>query len=209
MFEGLAYAATLAWCLLVLWAAARAQFGWLLQKGRLNGLLAVSVCQFVLWQIRVVIPGTEMHLLGATVMTLMFGWEFALLGGTVALGLDILRQHWSLVNLGLMGWVLVAIPVLSAYLVARLVERVFPRNFFIYVYATAYAGGALSMLAHGAAMIFLLPAATIFDGTARILPYVLLMFGEGFLSAGLLTLLVAYRPEWVVSFKDSLYVNGR
>jgi uncharacterized membrane protein len=209
MSDGLQITSNLAWCLLMLWTLSRAQFGWLRKEGRLNRLLAVSACQFLLWQIRVVIPGTELHLLGAAVTTLMFGWEFALLGGTLALCLDLLRQHWPLVNAGLMAWTLVAIPVFGTYLVARLVERVFPRNFFVYVYATAYAGGALSMLVHGLAMLLLWPSATTFDGTARILPYVLLMFGEGFLAAGMLTLLVAYRPEWVVSFKDSLYVNDR
>lgn len=207
MFEGIESILNIVMSVLLLWALSRAQFRWLLREGRVSRLLALGVCEFLLWQIRVQLPGAELHLLGTTVMTLMFGWEFALLGGCVALSLDALRQHWPLASAGLMAWTLVAVPVGTSYLFARLVERVFPRHFFVYVYVTAYAGGALAMLLHGLAMILLTVPITHFDGTTRFLPYVLMSFGEAFVSGGLMTLLVAYRPEWVVSFEDRLYVN--
>jgi uncharacterized membrane protein len=36
----------------------------------------------------------------------------------------------------------------------------------------------------------------------------LLMFGEGFINGGAMSLLVAYRPRWVATFHDHWYIDG-
>ena len=42
------------------------------------------------------------------------------------------------------------------------------------------------------------------------LPYLLyLAFGEATLTGMLLTLAVAYRPQWVATFDDARYLDGR
>ena len=44
-------------------------------------------------------------------------------------------------------------------------------------------------------------------GLLQILP--LLMFGEAFINGGAMTLVVAYRPQWVATFHDNWYVNNK
>jgi uncharacterized membrane protein len=56
----------------------------------------------------------------------------------------------------------------------------------------------------GLANVALLPSPT---GLGEpLLPYVLLMFPEAFLSGGLITLMAVYLPHWVASFDDRRYL---
>lgn len=190
---------------LLLFAVSRCQFGWLLQEGRSNRLLVCSIVQFLLWQIGIPLPGMELHVLGVTVMTLMFGWEFALLGGAITLGLHVLLHSVPYLLWGTKALVLLVTPIATSYVFARLIQRYLPLHFFVYVYICAFAGGALSMLVHALmARPFFRPVVE-FEGISPLLPWVLMMFAEGFFSGGLLTLMVVYRPTWVVSFNDELY----
>lgn len=203
------HVAILGFGLLLLWTASRCRIDWLRREGRVGRLLACAACQCLLWQIRMVLPGIELHLLGTAIMTLMFGWEFALVGGLLALVVHTVRHGLTIAEFALQGWLLLAIPAATAYGVARAVEQLLPRNFFIYVYLTSFGGGALSLLAHGIAALLLTPPVSQFVGIPPLLPYVLLMFGEAFLSGAALTLMVVYRPQWVVSFGDRDYFAGR
>ncbi|MEZ5445794.1 MAG: energy-coupling factor ABC transporter permease [Gammaproteobacteria bacterium] len=200
-----------AWWPLLAWILWGAPWRWLLRNGNLNRLLVCAAVQFLIWQIRTDILGLNLHLLGATVMTLMFGWRLAILGGSLAIGLNLLRWHPPMAAAITDAWVTVVLPVAVSYLLARGVERCLPRNFFIYVYASAFLGGALSMLAMGTATVLLLPTAVPYgdEWFARLMPYVLMMFGEAFVSGALITLMVAYRPSWVASFDDRRYLAGR
>jgi uncharacterized membrane protein len=38
---------------------------------------------------------------------------------------------------------------------------------------------------------------------------ILLLFPAAFLTGGLLTLAVVYRPAWIASYQDRLYIEGR
>ncbi|MCG3202842.1 MAG: hypothetical protein NFCOHLIN_02728 [Gammaproteobacteria bacterium] len=200
-----------AWWPLFIWILWGAQWRWLFRNSNLNRLLACAVVQFLIWQIRTDILGLNLHLLGATVMTLMFGWRLAVIGGILAIALDLLRRHVPVAAAITDAWLTVVLPVTVSYLLARGVERCLPRNFFIYIYASAFLGGALSMLAVGTATVMLIPSAVPYgDGWfARVVPYVLMMFGEAFVSGALLTLMVVYRPAWVASFDDRRYLADR
>jgi uncharacterized membrane protein len=198
-----------AWWPLLLWVVWGAPWRWLLRNGNLNRLLACAVVQFLIWQIRTDLVGLNLHLLGATVMTLMFGWRLAIIGGSLAIGLNCLRWHPPIAAAIVDGWITVVLPVAVSYVLARCVERCLPRHFFIYVYASAFVGGALSMLAMGIATVLLVPSAVPYvEGWfGQLMPYVLMMFGEAFVSGGLITLMVVYRPDWVASFDDRFYLE--
>lgn len=200
-----------AWWPFFIWILWGAQWRWLFRDGNLNRLLACAIVQFLVWQIRTDILGLNLHLLGATVMTLMFGWRLAVIGGILAIALDLLRRHAPVAAAVTGAWITVVLPVTVSYLLARGVERCLPRNFFIYIYASAFLGGALSMLAVGLATVMLIPSAVPYgDGWfGRVVPYVLMMFGEAFVSGALLTLMVVYRPAWVASFDDRRYLADR
>jgi uncharacterized membrane protein len=106
-----------------------------------------------------------------------------------------------------------ATPVAVSWLVWRFSERVLPPNFFIYIFAVAFLGGALSLGAAGLVGAAALtvgagrPAEIIFGEYAPYLIY--LAFGEGTLTGMILTLAVVYRPLWVTTFDDARYLRDQ
>jgi uncharacterized membrane protein len=158
-------------------------------------------------------PGLDYHLLGVTLLCLMFEWQFALFAVSIVL----VVTTWQ----GLAGWEAFAVNVLTMGVVPILFTRTFlyvcqrslPHNFFVYIFVNAFLAGALSMLMAGlvSALIQYLagvhPADTIGENFLLILP--MLMFGEGFLNGAMITLAVSYKPQWVATFHDRWYLQGK
>ncbi len=168
----------------------------------------------LLWVMRGGIQdGLSFHLLGMTLLCLMFEWQFALLAASLVIAIATASgpAGWEAfgVNLLLMG----ALPVLFTRVFLYACQRRLPHNYFIYVFINAFLAGGLSILLAGAASAWLQyaagvqPAGSIFRNFVQILP--LLMFGEAFINGGAMTLVVAYRPRWVATFHDSWYVRGK
>jgi len=186
----------------------------LLDSSQLNLLLGFAVGLTLLWSLRAgVKPGLSLHMLGAMAATLTLGPWLALVAlGAALTGITLNGAvEWSAwpINFVLMA----AVPVALAYLIQRSVERWLPAHFFIYIFVTSFAGAALCMMLQGT----LASAAMVTAGayTAEFLltdylPYFLLLgFSEAWLSGAIVTLLVVYRPEWVVSFDDSRYLLNK
>ena len=166
----------------------------------------------VVWMLRAGIePGYNYHLLGATALCLMFGWQFAI----AAVSLVLLITTWQ----GPAGWesfavnalVMGATPVLFTRTMLYACQRWLPHNFFIYIFINAFLTGALSMLLCGYAASAVLSLA-VADGSRdssylEVIP--LLMFGEAFLNGMIMILLVAYKPRWVATFHDHWYLDGK
>ena len=168
----------------------------------------------VLWVLRGGIqPGLDYHLLGVTSLVLMFEWQFALM----AVSLVLAFTSWT----GPAGWqtfavnalVMGAVPVLFTRTFLYACQRWLPHNFFIYVFINAFLAGALSILLAGLASALLQQSAgvhppdSIDNNFLLILP--MLMFGEGFLNGAAMSLVVAYRPQWVATFHDRWYLQGK
>ena len=170
----------------------------------------------LLWTARAGIPqnpGLNLHLLGATILTLAFGWPLALLGLITVLLITTF--------LGLSGWdtfslnalLLAGVPVLVAATVHQFVYRKLPNHPFIYIFLSAFLGAALTMGALAAASSAVLALSGTYGLDALVREYLryfpLLMFPEAFLTGGVLSILVVYRPEWVVTFDDETYIKGK
>ena len=168
----------------------------------------------VLWVLRGGIqPGLDYHLLGVTSLVLMFEWQFALMAVSLVLAVT----TWT----GPAGWqtfavnalVMGAIPALLSRIFLYACQRWLPHNFFIYVFINAFLAGALSILLAGLASALLQQSAgvhppdSIDNNFLLILP--MLMFGEGFLNGAAMSLVVAYRPQWVATFHDRWYLQGK
>ncbi len=157
------------------------------------------------------LPGLSLHFLGAAVAVLMFGWSFgivalalatlvtALLGGDVWLGVP---------HEFLFGAVVPAAAVWELFLVSR---RWWGRNPFVYFLAVAFGGGALSIIvAQGGkalAMWFGAEAGTDAIAMNYLATMPAMMFSEGFLTGGAMTILAMYRPRWVATFDDAFYLQ--
>lgn len=157
------------------------------------------------------LPGLSLHFLGAAVAVLMFGWSFgivalalatlitALLGGDVWLGVP---------HEFLFGAVLPAAAVWGLFLASR---RWWGRNPFVYFLAVAFGGGALSIVVAqgGKALLMWLGAEAGTDAIAMnyLATMPAMMFSEGFLTGGAMTILSMYRPRWVATFDDAFYLR--
>ena len=189
----------------------RAEWPHLLQKDDLNIFLGATVAVLGLWMIHTGIrPGLSFHLLGATVLTLMFGPWFALLSiGLINAALALWNGHllaWP-VNWLLNG----ALPVLISWTIFRLVDRKLTNHFFVYIFLNAFFGAALAISVVGLAstgVMALSEAYTLDYLLDNYLPFYLLMaWAEAFSSGMVITVLVVYRPAWIATFDDARYLN--
>lgn len=195
-------------------AARRAPWWWLRRPDSVHVYAGTLVALLVLWQLRAGIgAGPWLHLLGATVLTLMFGWQLALVGIAVLVLGSAAAGHGDFASAGLNFALCGLLPVALSYAFARGVERWLAPNFFVYVFLSAFLGAALAV---GAVMLAIalvvsagqgVPADHLFE---NYLPSgILLLFPEAFATGACLTLAVVYRPHWVVSFDDRRYLHGR
>jgi uncharacterized membrane protein len=157
-------------------------------------------------------PVGALHLLGAAIATLMFGWRWALVALALAtlLAAAITRSAW----IGL-PWEFLcsaALPVMVTWWLLALGRRFLPRNPFAYFLGAAFAGGGVSALSTQLAKAGVLLALGLSDGETVATQYLLtapaMMFSEGFLTGGLLAVLATYRPAWVATFDDDFYLRG-
>ena len=198
---------------LLAYAAAGAPWrSWLGRPDRQHAWLGMVVLALGVWAMQAgLTPGLEFHFLLATALTLMHGWRLALVGlGIVVTVLAVLepatRSWWGVYVLA-EG----AVPVLFIEALRRAVERRLPHNYYVYFFVTVFAGTILAFNLAGAARLGLLAAAGALD-TGRVaaewLAFLPMMsFGEPFLNGALMAVAVIYRPQWVMSFDDRLYLR--
>ena len=194
------------------------------QDGQLSVWLGTIVVLVLVWSMRAgVMPGQVLHLLGATLVTLMFGPCLGVLALTIvaaAVNLNVLwqggelahwAQHWQ--AFGLNGLVTVAFPVMVAELVRRSAERWLPANFFVYVFVVVFFGAGLTAVSTGTLSSILMwlggvyPVAKLVD--EYLLYFILLGFSEAWLNGAVITLMIVYFPGWVSSFDDERYLLNK
>jgi uncharacterized membrane protein len=198
--------------LCLLWAMWRAPWRTLLAGERLHVFLGTCVALMVLWHIQAgVSPGLNFHILGSTLLLLMFGAPLALLGVALVLAAVTFNgiggwQAYS-VNALLMG----VLPVGISWLVWRLAERQLPSNLFIYIFVCGFFAAALAMAALGLAstLLFVVSGAYALDHLlAQYLPFYLLMvFPEAVLTGSFVALMTVYRPHWMASYDEDRYLR--
>ena len=197
----------------LLWSAHRAPWRRLREGEMQHVFLGASVLLMFLWTIRGgLAPGLGVHLLGATVLTLMFGWRLALLAMALALAGTAVYGLVDWATLGVNGLVGTVVPVVVSQALLRLVERHLPAHLFIYIFLCGFLGAGLAMAASVLAEAVFLAAAGTVPGllSASNLPYLpLLMLPEAFLNGTLVTALVGMRPRWIWTFDDGRYLHGK
>ncbi len=195
---------------LVAW---RARWAMLKDPRNLNIFLGATVAVLALWLIKTGIkPGLNFHLLGATVLTLMFRPLFALLGLSLVIAIITLwhGQYAAFAaNLLIMG----VLPVAVSWGIYRVVDRYLPNHLFIYVFLNAFFGAAVAISCVGLASTGFAALAGIYAMPyllAEYLPYYLLMaWAEAFTTGMVVTMMVVYKPEWVATFDDKRYLDGK
>jgi uncharacterized membrane protein len=192
--------------------ARRAPWQRLLNPLVLHLWLGTIVALSVLWSIRTGLrPGLAFHLLGASACTLLFGRELGLVAMLLVVAGQVLTGVIAPWTFSLNALVMAAFPVAVSHALLRFVQTRLPSNLFVYIFAAAFFGGALTMLATGVLGCVLLGLAGAYDReylwSEYLLWFVLMSWAEAFLSGGALTFAVVYRPSWVATFDERRYFD--
>ncbi|BBB25057.1 energy-coupling factor ABC transporter permease [Amphritea japonica] len=176
--------------------------------------LGTTVGLMLLWQMRAGIsPGLGIHFLGVTVLTLMFGWDLAILSASLALLGTTLFGNESWNGFAINGLCTVVIPALVSYGVLRLVEARLPANFFIYLLLCAFLGAGVATLCGGLSMSFLLWISDVYSGEKIYQEYIqilpLIMFPEGLLNGIIMTGMMVFYPDWIRTFDAKKYIDDQ
>jgi len=203
--------------LLLALAVREARWRQLRDSADANVFFGAIVALWLTWQVRATVdawPGLEFHLLLLTSATLMFGRAFAFVAASVAQAALVVQGLAPLSAFPIAVSVNAGTANATTYGVHQVARHRLPRHFFVYVFVSCVLGGALAMLASRLAGMAVLVASGAYslESLARgdfLLLLPLMMFPEAFVNGGLMTLLVAYRPEWVSSFLDRHYLKGK
>ncbi len=196
-------------CAILIWAVWRLPWHKVKDDAEAQRIFAIFIAVIILLRAPSTqnVMGINLHFLGASIGTLMFGARFALLG------LAIVSAAWALLGRVWLGWgwdflANDALPVTVTAGVAALVVRKLPAHIFIYIFGNAFFAAGLAMLA---SIAFKAAVTTWLGGDA--MPYALaaipMAFGEAFFTGGAMALIVVYRPEWCASFDDARYLARR
>lgn len=194
-----------------LWCLRSAPWRRLADSSQLNVWLGAIVVLMLFWSMKAgVKPGLNLHLLGATAFTLMFGRPLAILGLSVVIAAVTLNGAAGWESYALNVLVTAVFPCVVADALLRITQRYLPPNFFCYIFCAAFFGAGIAVVSTGFFSALLLwlagvyPAQLLFDDY---LPYfVLLGFAESWLNGAAITLMVVYTPRWVGSFDDRRYL---
>ena len=212
------FAAFVPLVLILLWCVWTAPWKRLAESSQSNIWLGTLVILTLVWSMKAGIkPGLNLHLLGATMLALMFGRQLAIIGFAIVLAAVTFNQSLK----GIEAWhafalnalVLAVFPVLLADAIRRGVERYLPPNFFVYIFVAAFFGAAVTAVATGLLASLLLwagdvyPVAMLFEDYFPY--YILLGFSEAWLNGAVITMMVVYVPHWVGSFDDRRYLLNK
>jgi uncharacterized membrane protein len=196
------------------WVIRTAPWRRMLDGHQLNALAGAAVVLTLLWSLNAgVYPGLNLHILGAMAATLIFGPQLALVVLALALiGVTLNGSvEWAAIPINFLAMGIVPVALGSLYF--RLVERWLPKHFFVYIFVNAFIGAMVIVLIQGLIASLMLFSAGAYPADkllSEYLPFFLLLgFAEAWLSGMALTLMVIYRPEWVASFDDRLYLMNK
>ena len=196
----------------ILQAALAAPWAWLIDDDRQNVFLGAIVLTGLAWTLSAAAQaGLSLHLLGATLLTRFFGRQLAVLALTGALLIATQFKTGNWVGLPVIGLLLIVLPTWLADRVLWALERWLPPNLFIYLLGSGFLCGGFVFSVCGVVATLLLAAIGAYpldDLLSDYLPYwLLLSWGEAFMTGILLTLAVVYRPRWVRTFDDARYLR--
>jgi len=191
----------------------RAPWKVLLANDRLQHLLlGATVALMFMWSMRAGIsPGLSIHFLGVTALTLIFGWDLAILSASLALlGMTLLgKESWD--GFSANGVCSILIPAAVSYAVLRYVEWKLPKNFFVYLFLCGFLGAGVASASAGMSSALLLWLTDVYTWARieheyiRYLP--LIMFPEGLLNGIVMTGMMVFLPDWVRTFDAKAYID--
>lgn len=144
---------------------------------------------------------------GACLLLLMLGWPLTVLAlppvaavMLLATGLDAAGVLHRVVWLGLM-------PATLALGLGALVRHALPRHLFVYILGRGFFATAIALAASGALAAWLFGGPETVPLADVVLARLLAAFGDAFITGMLVAIFVAYRPQWLATYADRLYLK--
>lgn len=166
---------------------------------------------FFLWQTKAgVKSGLDIHFLGVTAFTMMFGWRVACLLSLPIFGVLAIFNQWPLIDLPVQIIFSGFIPIFLSYFIFTLSYHYLPRNVFVFIFVAGFFNamfvGSTHLLLKGSYYLWqgLYDFTTVMDNFFMLIP--LMAFPEGLLNGMTLAVLCVYRPEWLREFSDRHYL---
>lgn len=177
-----------------------------------NVFLGSIVTLMLIWSIKTGIkPGLNFHMLGATLLTLMFGPWLALIGLFIILLLITISGHAGWETLGLNYLLMAGLPVWFSHQLYKLADSKLPNHFFIYVLVNSFFGAAIAIAFCGICATFILATSGAYSSDYLfdnyLIYYILMGWSEAFLTGMAITLMAVYRPKWLCTFDDARYLK--
>ena len=171
-----------------------------------------AACVFILWMFRTgIYDGLNVHFLWLSALTLLLGFRWAIFSATIALlGVTIFGKE-SIDMLGINFLLGVLAPISLTYGIYSLTFHKLPRHIFTYIFLCAFIPGALTI----ALKMLALSGYFYLDGLYSwhiiednyLMISTLMLFPEAMFNGMTITLLIIYKPEWVYTFYDRLYLD--
>lgn len=188
-------------------SAWRADWHLLAERGRVHVYGVSLVCILALWQMRAGIGAApQVHLVGATYLTLMFGWRLALLGLAGVSAASAVVSGSGLAGACVDALLFGAVPASLSWLLGRATVRWLPRNPFVFILVDGFLGAALVLAASGA-----ISAAVLYLGSTLaperllddyLMVFLLLPYAEGFVTGAVLAWLSMFYPDQVRAYRE-------
>ena len=176
--------------------------------GLISPLLAALVITPWLWALPWLhrMP-VQLQLSWACLITLMLGWPLAVpvLCAVAAIVGLIAPVTWAQqVDMAL--W-LGVVPATLSFALGMAIRRWLPHNLFVYILGRGFLGTVLCMFVAGALAQWLgLPLAVPVDPELAMVARWLIAWGDGFLTGMLVAIFVAFKPQWLATWSDEIYL---
>lgn len=170
--------------------------------------LAMAVVMPLLWSLQRFAPGAlNLAMSGACLLVLLAGWPLAVLAlPAIAAASLVLLPGGAGDALHRLVW-LGLVPATLLLGIGAALRRWLPPNPFVYILGRGFLGtGAAVALAGIAATMLAGTPAGLSSGDVHI-ARVLAAFGEAFLTGMATAILVAFRPQWLATWSDRLYLD--
>lgn len=173
------------------------------------GAMVLLPC--VWWTQHLLPNGMALHVSGACLLVLMFGWPLAMWSLLpIALAAELIQARtWPdpdalLTHIVWLG----VIPATLALFLGLAVRRWMPKHLFVYILGRGFVVTALSVTLTGYLALFAQHKPDTIATEEWMLANWLLGWGEA-ISTGMLTaIFVAFRPEWMLTYSDERYLPG-
>lgn len=170
------------------------------ERQRALGLVIATLP--MLWSMSPGLPGdVGFQLLGMTTVTLIFGWQLALVAGSISGLVLLLVGNWPAGALPVNLALVVAVPIAVTMAVLACANLLRRTNLFVYMLGVGFFGSMLALMT------------SLWVGTLMLDPeldhalVLLLTFPEGFLNGTLISALTVFYPEIVRTYDDVRYLG--